>query len=211
MRRSMSCGAYTLSMGRGISEADAAIIAAYGCAASRDATRACSLACASARRAPQQELREQRRRPPGAALGRTALISGAGHVEVRPGESLRELGEEGCRGDRATVASADVGEVSEIALELLGVFLGEWQLPAAVVSAAPGFEQLVHQAFVAAHDAGVMMAERDDARPGEGRDVDHRRRAKAPRVVQRVGQDQPTLRIGVEDLDRLSGGAGGDV
>src|SRR5580692_129018 len=76
---------------------------------------------ASAPRALQQELRQQRRGPARTALLRTALVSGARDVEVRPFEPLGELAEKSGRRDRAAVAPADVGEIGEIALQLLSV------------------------------------------------------------------------------------------
>ena len=64
---------------------------------------------------------------------------------------------------------------------------------------------------VVAHDAGVMMPERHDASAGQRRDVDHGGGLEAARVVKRIAQDQPAFGVGVEDLHRLPGGAGGDV
>src|SRR5215467_12421036 len=120
MRRSMSCGAYTLSMSvKQVRRRCGSIIAME-----RGASRARG-AGESTRRAFQQEIREQRRRPSGAPLGCTALVRGTGDVQVRPLQALRELAEEGRRGDRPAIALADVGEVGEVALELLGIFLRE--------------------------------------------------------------------------------------
>ena len=56
-----------------------------------------------------------------------------------------------------------------------------------------------------------MMAQRDDAGAGQGREVDHHFGLVAARIVQRVAQDQAALGVGVEDLDRLTRGAGDDV
>src|SRR2546430_16094200 len=81
----------------------------------------------------QQKVREQRRRPASTALLRTALVGGARDVEVRPFESLGEFAEESRGGDCAAVTSADIGKVGEVALERFRVFLGERQLPAAIV------------------------------------------------------------------------------
>src|SRR5215472_8637004 len=219
MRRSMSCGAYTFS-----------IVEDYSCrrtAAASRPHRGRIAAVPQPRRAPpasvppasrrsalgalDEEIGEQRRRPSGAAFLRAALVGGAGDVQMRPGHSLGELAEEAGRGDGAAVAAADVGEVGKVALELVEVFLGERQLPAAVFGAYPGLEQLLHERIVVAQEPRMMMAERHYAGAGEGGDVDHRRGAEAPRVMQRIAQDQAPLGVGVEDLDRLARGAGGDV
>src|SRR5215813_9438158 len=157
MRRSMSCGAYTLSIEcDGDRNRGRAIIAAGGGPPG-------AMKGASALGALDEEIREQRRRPPGAALGRPALVGGAGDVEVRPGHPLRELAEEGRRGDRAAVAAADVGEVGEVALELVEILLGERQLPAAVLGALPGLEQLFDERLVVPEEARMMVAEGDHA------------------------------------------------
>src|SRR5579859_3196597 len=149
MRRSMSCGAYTLSIDcngeKRRTSADYSRSLPARSRGSRAAAAGGEARCAaSAPGALNEEVGEEGRRPPGAPLVGTALVGGAGHVEVCPGEACGELGEEGGRGDRPAVASADVGEVGEVALELLGVLLGERQLPAAVLGAHPGFEQLLH-------------------------------------------------------------------
>src|ERR1700674_5819236 len=103
----------------------------------------------SASRALQQKVREQRRRAARTALLRTGLVGGARDVEVRPFEPLGELAEKSRGGNRAAVTPADIGKVGEVALQLLRVFLGQRQLPAAVVRAYPGLQQLAHQLLVA--------------------------------------------------------------
>src|SRR5262245_19216135 len=102
---------------------------------------------------------------------------------MRPLEPLRELAEESGGRDRATLAPADIGEVGEVALELVGVFLGEWQLPRAIIRAHAGGDDLAGERIIVAHDPGVMSAKCDDAGTGEGCDVDDRVRIEAPRVV----------------------------
>src|SRR4029077_6633365 len=73
---------------------------------------------ASTRGAMQQEIREQRRGSAGTALLRAAQVRGAGDIQMRPFEALREFAEEPGGGDRAAVTAADVGEVREVAFEL---------------------------------------------------------------------------------------------
>src|SRR5579862_704523 len=202
MRRSISCGAYTLS----ITATDLKPTGRcdYSGRAARTKPR-------STRGAMQKEVGEQWRGSTGAALGRAALVGGAGDVEVSPLQPQSELGEERRRRDRTAVAAAHVGEVGEVALELVRIFIGERQRPAAVVGARSGILQLAHQRLVIAHHARMMMAERHDAGAGEGRQIDHRRRPEPSRVVQGVAKDQPSLGVGVENLDRLTRGAGRDI
>src|SRR5579871_2626719 len=116
MRRSISCGAYTLSI-------TARDLEATG--RSDYSGRGSRTKAGSTRGAMQEELGEQWGRSTGAALGRAALVGRAGDVEMGPLQSLSELGEERRRRDRPAVAAAHVGEVGEVALELVGVFVGE--------------------------------------------------------------------------------------
>src|SRR5688572_32851801 len=66
-----------------------------------------------------EELGEQRDRAAGGALFPAALPCRAGDVEVRPRIALGEAREEAGRRHRASRAPADVGEVGEVALQLL--------------------------------------------------------------------------------------------
>jgi len=53
----------------------------------------------------------------------------------------------------------------------------------------------------------LMRAKCNDTSSREGCDVDHRRRIEAPRIVQRVAQDEAAFRIGVQDFNGLARGA----
>jgi hypothetical protein len=55
------------------------------------------------------------------------------------------------------------------------------------------------------------MPQGDHAGTRQRRDVHHCRRIEALCVSQRIAQDQPSFRIGVENLDGLAGHAGDDV
>src|SRR5579871_5828028 len=105
MRRSISCGAYTLSI-------TARDLEATG--RSDYSGRGSRTKAGSTRGAMQEELGEQWGRSAGAAL-----VGRAGDVEMGPLQSLSELGEERRRRDRPAVAAAHVGEVGEVALELV--------------------------------------------------------------------------------------------
>src|SRR6202035_3402994 len=107
---------------------------------------------------------EQRSRLPRAALLRTALVSDARDVEMRPFESLREFAQERRRRNRAAFAAADIGEIRKITLQLLSVLFSDRQLPGAIVGADPGIHQLADECVIVAHAARVMMPECDHAR-----------------------------------------------
>src|SRR5689334_5220854 len=97
MRRSIACGAYTLSItartasGKvgGLYRLERGALAAAG-APPRESAR---------RGARQEKVRDQRCRPAGAALAGSGQVGGARDVEVRPLQSLGELAEEGRGGD----------------------------------------------------------------------------------------------------------------
>ena len=55
------------------------------------------------------------------------------------------------------------------------------------------------------------MPQSDDAGAGQGGKVDHRLGLVAVRIIERVAQDQAALGVSVENLDRLTRGAGDDV
>src|SRR5687767_700804 len=93
---------------------------------------------------------------------------------MSPFEPVSEFAQKRRRRDGSTLAPRDIGEVSEVAFELLGVIFGERKLPGAVVGASARGDELARQVVVIAHDAGVMCAEGDDTSAGESGDVDHR-------------------------------------
>ena len=78
------------------------------------------------------------------------------------------------------------------------------QLPARLAGARARLEHFLHQRVVVAHHAGGGVAERDDARAGERRRIDHRGRLEALRVRQHVGEHEPPFGVGVDDLDELA-------
>src|ERR1700712_626839 len=103
-----------------------------------------------------KKVREQRRGPARAAFLRTALISGACDVEMRPFEPLGELGQE-CRGcDGTAVTATDIRKIRKVALQLIGILVRERQLPRTVIGAYTGCHQLTDQILVVADAARVM-------------------------------------------------------
>src|ERR1700736_5017856 len=142
---------------------------------------------------------EQRRWPARTAFLRTALISGPCDVEMRPFEPLGELAQEcRCR-DGATLAPTDIREIREVALQLIGVLVGEGQLPCPVIRAYTCLHELVYEIFVITDGARVMMPPGDDAPTGQCRNIYDCRGIEAPRVLERVAQDEPALSVRVEN------------
>src|SRR5690606_33528245 len=79
--------------------------------------------------AMDQEVRQQRRGAAGATLLGAGIPGRAGDVEVGPLHARGEASKEGAGRDGAAVAATHVGDVGKVAAQLLGVFLGERQLP----------------------------------------------------------------------------------
>ena len=58
----------------------------------------------------------------------------------------------------------------------------------------------------------MVLAERHDDGPGQGREVDHRLRLEAVlRVPERIGEHEPAFGVGIDDLDGLAGHRRDDV
>ena len=76
---------------------------------------------------------------------------------------------------------------------------------------SPGAPHLLDHCRVVAHHAGDLDAERAQAGAGQGRDVDDRVDRLLGGERQAVGHDEPSLGVGVEDLDRLPVAHGEDV
>src|SRR5580698_9916557 len=113
-----------------------------------------------------EKIREQRSRFPRAALLRTALVSDARDVEMRPFESLREFAQERRRRYRAAFAPADIGEIRKITLQLLSVLFGDRQMPGSILGTCSRFDELPHERVVVAHASGVVMPKGDHACAG---------------------------------------------
>ena len=71
--------------------------------------------------------------------------------------------------------------------------------------ASPAASSSCGELVVVDEEAGVLLAERDDDGAGERRQVDDEARLEALlRVPEHVGQHEPPLGVGVEDLDGLA-------
>jgi len=120
---------------------------------------------------------------------------------VGPRDAVDELLQEEPCDDRSRVAT-DVLQVRDAALQVIAVLAHERELPERLAGRAAGGDELVDEPLVVPHDAREEMAERDPAGAGEGRDVDDRVGLRARRERERVGEHEPALRIGVQNLHR---------
>src|ERR1035437_10275753 len=82
-----------------------------------------------------QETDEQWNGPAGAALLGAAKPCRTGNIEMCPLQILGEFPEERCCRAGAAFASADIGNIREIAFQLFYVFFPDRQTPSAVVGA----------------------------------------------------------------------------
>ena len=128
-----------------------------------------------------------------------------------PFQAIGKLAQETACGYRTAVSSTDIRKIGEIALELLGVFVSEWQWPAAILGRDAGGYDFVGQCIVGTHNGCSMVAECDDAGAGQGCDVDDGVWLETPRVRQCIAKDKPPLGVGIEYLDSLSRHAPDDV
>src|SRR5439155_11593807 len=116
--------------------------------------------------------------------------------EMRPGQVARELLEEEARVDRAGAARADVVQVRDLALEVLTVLVDQWELPEPLAGGPGGVEEALGEPGVVRQQTGTERAERDDARAGERRHVDHLVGLDARGGVgERVREREPSLGV----------------
>ena len=84
-----------------------------------------------------------------------------------------EVRQECCGGNRACTRRTDVWNVGKVGFELVFVGFKERQLPCFVVHVAGSGQQAVDQILIVAHHAADVMTQSDDARAGQGGDVDN--------------------------------------
>ena len=124
------------------------------------------------------------------------------------GEARQEAG----RHDRAAIAAAgDVSHVGEVAVQPLLIIVPQRQFPDPVAGSGGGDLQGVSERRVIAEQPVRMSTQRNDAGPGQGRDINDGGGLVALGVAQRIAQDQPALGVGIENFDRLPGQTGDDV
>ena len=130
---------------------------------------------------------------------------------MSPVEVLGKSRQEAGCGDGAGFRATDVGDVGERAIELFLVLIEQRQLPGAVVGGLAGAEQLLDQFVVIAQQARSVGTQGNDARAGQGRDVDHGLGLEALGVGQGIAQHQAAFGVGVEDLHSLAAHGGDDI
>jgi hypothetical protein len=121
-----------------------------------------------------------------------------------PREPFHELAQEPSRRDAAARAAAAVLHVGDVRLVEFAIVIPERQRPRALVGPFARRLHLGDQRLVGAEQPGRGVAQRHHDRPGQRRDVDDARRIQPPGVRERIRQDEPTLGVGVDDLDRLA-------
>ncbi len=105
----------------------------------------------------------------------------------------------------AAPALAGVAHVGDLRLQLLRQARRKRQGPHFFAGRRRPRPANRRPALVIAHDAGGVRPQRDDARARERREIQNARRASIEPVGDRVGQRQPSLGVGVVDLDGLAG------
>jgi hypothetical protein len=124
---------------------------------------------------------------------------------VHPRSVVDELPQEDPGGEGAAVpVGPDVAQVGDAAVEALAQVVGQRERPHRFAHGVSGVEQSPAEDLVVGHHARGAVAEGDHAGPGERGDVDDRIGLRLGREAERVGQDQASLGIGVEHLDRLA-------
>ena len=160
-------------------------------------------AAARARRAGGRRTRS--RRPSVVVVPPALEVGRSGDVEVRPRALADELLQEvGGIERRALAESGRVLHVRERGLDVAPVGVVEGEGPGVVAARLTGHAHLLQPVLVVGEEPGVEVPERDDDAAGQRREVEQVGGARAPRVPERVGEDEPALRIRVRHLDRLA-------
>ena len=130
-------------------------------------------------------------------------VGGRVDVEVRPGAVVDEALEERGREDRIAEASPGrVLEVCERRLQELRVARMQRHRPGEVPGRVPGGDDDAAPRAVVGEDPDVAIAEGGADAAGESGDIDEPPRPLLLREPEPVGQDEPSLGVGIGDLDR---------
>jgi len=108
----------------------------------------------------------------------------------------------------ATGGVLEVGDLSSHRVEKLIV---EGELPELLARERGGLEQPVQERLVVAHESRRVIAQRDDAGACERGEIDDLVYLSAGGEGERVGEQEPALRIGVRDFHRLAAEPAYDV
>src|SRR5262245_22500864 len=114
--------------------------------------------------------------------------------------------------DGTAVPPAGILHVGKFRIDHLVVFRSERHTPDPLADLVADLKEPLGELFVIGEQTGVFLPERDDDRTGQSRKIDHELRFETlVHIVQQVGEHQPALRIGVDDLDRLPRHGGDDI
>ena len=123
-------------------------------------------------------------------------------------EALKELR----GGDRACVAPAGILHVGEFGIDQLVVIGAERHAPYPLARRGACLQQALRQPLVVREQSGMLVAERHQDRARQSRKIDDEFRLEPVLdVPQEVGEHEPALRVGIDDLDGLAGHRGHDV
>src|SRR6266705_4308097 len=151
-----------------------------------------------------EKRREQRDGPTGRSFFLARFPRRPGDVEMGPVVLARESGKETGGGNTARGTSADICKIGEVAFQLFLIIVPEWQPPYAVPRFRPRCLQLAGQIVFVREQPGADVAQGHDAGPRERCDIHHRLRLEALGVAQRIGKNEASFSIGIENLDGLA-------
>ena len=123
---------------------------------------------------------------------------------MHPGRAVHELGQKEGRADGASLASAAVLHVGDIALDQVFVLIEHGQFPESLAGLFPGVDGLLDQFIVVAHDSRAGFAQGGHHGSRQSRHVHQPGDALLPGVTQGVGQHQAAFGVGVDHFYRLS-------
>ena len=130
---------------------------------------------------------------------------------MRPWVAFGEVLNEFCAGADATGAAAAVFDFGHGGLDGLGIFRVHGHGPQAFAGALGGGKQCVLQRVVVGEAAGGLAAQCDANGAGERGEIYDGGGVIARHIAKRIGQHQPALGIGADDLNCFAGDAGEDV
>src|SRR6185437_13885151 len=130
---------------------------------------------------------------------------GRGNIQMNPRGRVGELLQEPCRRNGAAVAAADVWQIREHGLEIVLILVVHGELPHLLSRAAGRFQQLIEQRLIVREGPDIVVTKGNGDGAGQRSGVHDVRCAIALCVRESVGENQPTFRIGVQNLNGFSG------
>src|SRR6266705_4593812 len=151
-----------------------------------------------------EKRREQRTAPAGRSFFLARFPRRSGNADVGPVVLARESRKETGGGNTARRAPADICKIGEIALQLFLIILPQRKPPYAVPRLRPGCFQLVCEDILVREQPGADVAQGDDAGSRKRSDVYDGLGLEALGVAQRIGKNEASFCIGIENLDGLA-------